>query len=107
MLVAERREEILARLGRDGRVVVAELVRGLSVSEDTVRRDLQELAGLGLLHRVHGGALPVAPEVLPFERRLEVAREAKVALAEAAAPLVEPVRTLVLDGGTTAVEVAR
>jgi DeoR/GlpR family transcriptional regulator of sugar metabolism len=107
MLAAERRDEILARLQRDGRVVVAELVAGLSVSEDTVRRDLQELAGLGLLHRVHGGALPAAPEVLPFERRLEVAPQAKVALAEAAAPLLESARTLVIDGGTTAVEVAR
>ena len=108
MLVAERRDEILARLQRDGRVVVAELVAGLSVSEDTVRRDLHELAGLGLLHRVHGGALPAAPwEVLPFERRLEVALEAKVALAEAAVSLLESARTLVIDGGTTAVEVAR
>jgi DeoR/GlpR family transcriptional regulator of sugar metabolism len=107
MLAAERRDEILARLQRDGRVVVAELVAGLSVSEDTVRRDLQELAGLGLLHRVHGGALPAAPEALSFERRLEVAPQAKVALAEAAAPLLESARTLVIDGGTTAVEVAR
>src|SRR4029077_10744123 len=107
MLAAERRDEILARLRHDGRVVVAELVAGLSVSEDTVRRDLQELAGLGLLHRVHGGALPAAPEVLPFERRLEVAPRAKVALAEAALPLLESARTLVIDGGTTAVEVAR
>jgi DeoR/GlpR family transcriptional regulator of sugar metabolism len=107
MLAAERRDEILARLRRDGRVVVAELVSGLSVSEDTVRRDLQELAGLGLLNRVHGGALPAAPQVLPFERRLEVAPQAKVALAEAALPLLESARTLVIDGGTTAVEVAR
>lgn len=107
MLAAERRDEILARLQRDGRVVVAELVSGLSVSEDTVRRDLHELAELGLLHRVHGGALPAGPEVLPFERRLEVAPQAKVALAEATVPLLESARTLVIDGGTTAVEVAR
>ena len=107
MLAAERRDEILARLQRDGRVVVAELVAGLRVSEDTVRRDLQELAALGRLHRVHGGALPAAPEALPFERRLEVEPQAKVALAEAAVPLLEPARTLVIDGGTTAVEVAR
>jgi DeoR/GlpR family transcriptional regulator of sugar metabolism len=106
MLAAERRDEILARLGRDGRVVVAELVVGLSVSEDTVRRDLQELGAMGLLHRVHGGALPSPPEALPFERRLEIGRAEKRALAMAALPLVEPARTLVLDGGTTAVELA-
>lgn len=107
MLAIERRHEILARLDRDGRVVVGELVAGLSVSEDTIRRDLEELAGQGLLHRVHGGALASPPQALPFERRLEIDREEKVALAEAAVPLVESARTLVVDGGTTALEVAR
>src|SRR4029079_2570988 len=107
MLASERRYEILARLGRDGRVVVAELVAGLGVSEDTIRRDLEELAAQGRLHRVHGGALAFPPEALPFERRLEIAREEKVALADAAVPLVESARTLVVDGGTTALEVAR
>jgi DeoR/GlpR family transcriptional regulator of sugar metabolism len=107
MLAAERKNEILARLERDGRVVVAELVAGLSVSEDTIRRDLQELDAQGLLHRVHGGALASPPEALPFERRLEVAREEKILLAEAAVPLVEWARTLVVDGGTTTLEVAR
>ena len=107
MLAAERRHEILARLDRDGRVVVGELVTGLSVSEDTIRRDLEELAGQGLLHRVHGGALASPPETLPFERRLEIDREEKVALAKAAVPIVESARTLVVDGGTTALEVAR
>ncbi len=105
MLAAERRDEILARLGRDGRVVVAELVVGLSVSEDTIRRDLQELGEMGLLQRVHGGALP-SPPALPFERRLEIGQQEKRALAIAALPLVESARTLVLDGGTTAVELA-
>jgi DeoR/GlpR family transcriptional regulator of sugar metabolism len=107
MLAAERKEEILARLGREGRVVVAELVAGLSVSEDTVRRDLQELAALGLLRRVHGGALASTPGSLPFEQRLEIDQETKARLAEAAVPLVESSRTLLLDGGTTALEVAR
>jgi DeoR/GlpR family transcriptional regulator of sugar metabolism len=107
VLAAERKEEILARLGREGRVVVAELVAGLSVSEDTVRRDLQELAALGLLRRVHGGALASTPGSLPFEQRLEIDQETKARLAEAAVPLVESARTLLLDGGTTALEVAR
>jgi DeoR/GlpR family transcriptional regulator of sugar metabolism len=107
MLAAERKREILARAGRDGRVVVAELVAGLSVSEDTIRRDLQELAAQGLLYRVHGGALASPPEALPFDRRLEIAHDEKVALAAAAVPLLESARTLVIDGGTTTLEVAR
>jgi DeoR/GlpR family transcriptional regulator of sugar metabolism len=107
MLAAERKNQILARLERDGRVVVTELVTGLSVSEDTIRRDLQELADRGLAHRVHGGALVSPPKTVPFERRLEIDQKAKGALAEAAVPFVVSARTLVLDGGTTAVELAR
>ena len=106
MLTTERRESILARLDRDGRVVVSELVASLGVSEDTVRRDLHQLASLGLLQRVHGGALPPPSPPASFARRLEDAREEKAALAEAALPLLEHARVIVLDGGTTAVEVA-
>jgi DeoR/GlpR family transcriptional regulator of sugar metabolism len=107
VLAAQRRDEILGRLRRDGRIVVAELVAELKVSEDTIRRDLDELARLGLLCRVHGGALPAAPDRLPFEHRSAVAATAKAALADAAMPLLQSARTLVIDGGTTAVEVAR
>jgi DeoR/GlpR family transcriptional regulator of sugar metabolism len=107
VLTVERRQAILARLERDGRVVASELVASLGVSEDTVRRDLRDLAEQGLLHRVHGGALPSAPSADSFARRLEVAQEEKVALADAALPLLEGARVIVLDGGTTALELAR
>jgi DeoR/GlpR family transcriptional regulator of sugar metabolism len=107
MLAVERRQAILARLERDGRVVASELVASLGVSEDTVRRDLRDLAEQGFLHRVHGGALPSAPSAGSFARRLEVAHEEKVALADAALPLLDGARVIVLDGGTTALELAR
>jgi DeoR/GlpR family transcriptional regulator of sugar metabolism len=107
VLTAERRQAILERIGRDGRVVASELVMSLGVSEDTVRRDLRELAEQGLLHRVHGGALASAPPTVSFVRRLEVAHEEKVALADAALPLLEGARVIVLDGGTTVLELAR
>jgi DeoR/GlpR family transcriptional regulator of sugar metabolism len=107
MLTAERRREILTRLDRDGKVVASELVAALGVSEDTVRRDLRELAAGGLVQRVHGGALPPAPPAASFERRLHVAPEAKAHLAEAALPLLETANVLVFDGGTTALELAR
>lgn len=107
MLTAERRQAIVARLQRDGRVVASELVTSLGVSEDTVRRDLRDLAEQGLLHRVHGGALASAPPTVSFARRLEVAHKEKVALANAALPLLEGARVILLDGGTTALELAR
>ncbi|HYZ28193.1 MAG TPA: DeoR family transcriptional regulator, partial [Thermoleophilaceae bacterium] len=107
MLTAERRQEILGRLERDGKVVGSELVASLGVSEDTVRRDLRDLAEQGLLQRVHGGALPAAPPSAPFAHRLEIAHEEKVALADAALTLLGGARVIVLDGGTTPLELAR
>ena len=71
-----------------------------------MRRDLRELAAGGLVQRVHGGALPRLPAA-SFEQRLHVAPEAKAHLAEAALPLLETANVLVLDGGTTALELAR
>ena len=58
MLTAERRQRILEQLRRDGKVLATELSTALSCSEDTIRRDLRDLAEAGLLQRVHGGALP-------------------------------------------------
>jgi DeoR/GlpR family transcriptional regulator of sugar metabolism len=107
MLTAERRQAILGHLERDGKVVASELVEALGVSEDTVRRDLRELAAGGLVQRVHGGALPPAPGTAAFAQRLEVAPEAKAHLAEATLPLLEGASVIVLDGGTTALELAR
>jgi DeoR/GlpR family transcriptional regulator of sugar metabolism len=107
MLTAERRQAILGHLERDGKVVASELVEALGVSEDTVRRDLRELAAGGLVQRVHGGALPPAPGTAAFVQRLEVAPEAKAHLAEATLPLLEGASVIVLDGGTTALELAR
>jgi DeoR/GlpR family transcriptional regulator of sugar metabolism len=107
MLTAERRNEILSRLQRDGKVVASELVATLGVSEDTVRRDLRELAAGGHVLRVHGGALPPPPAAASFAQRLHVAPEAKAHLAEAALPLLDTAEVVLLDGGTTALELAR
>jgi DeoR/GlpR family transcriptional regulator of sugar metabolism len=107
MLTAERRQAILGRLEREGKVVASELVNALGVSEDTVRRDLRELAAAGLVQRVHGGALPPAPTAATFAQRLRIAPEAKAHLADAALPLLNGAKVLLLDGGTTALELAR
>ena len=107
MLTAERRQAILGRLQRDGKVVASELVEALGVSEDTVRRDLRELAARGDVQRVHGGALPPASPGGSFAQRLEIAPERKAALAAAALPLLDGARVLLLDGGTSTLELAR
>jgi DeoR/GlpR family transcriptional regulator of sugar metabolism len=60
MLTSERRRRLLDRLAQDGRLVATSLATELGTSEDTIRRDLRELAAEGLLQRVHGGALPAS-----------------------------------------------
>lgn len=102
MLTEERKERILELLRREGRVLSAPLAGDFGVSEDTIRRDLRELAVEGRLKRVHGGALPLsrASTVGVVERgRAEVAE--KRALAAAGARLVSDGQTLLIDGGTT------
>src|SRR3982750_3976041 len=106
LLTAERREAILDALARDGKVVAARLVNELGVSEDTVRRDLRELAAQGLVQRVHGGALPPAPQHGSFADRRGTASEAKAELAEAAVRVLAGARVVLLDGATTNLEVA-
>ena len=69
ILAAERQQQILDRLGRDGRVLAAALAEAFSTSEDTIRRDLRDLAGRGLCRRVYGGALPVSPASSPAQVR--------------------------------------
>jgi DeoR/GlpR family transcriptional regulator of sugar metabolism len=107
MLTEERRELILERLERDGKVVAAELSASLAVSPDTVRRDLRELADAGLLRRVHGGGLPATLGARPYAARLEQSPEAKVAIARATSRLLRNGQLIVLDSGTTTLEVAR
>jgi DeoR/GlpR family transcriptional regulator of sugar metabolism len=107
MLTQERRAHLLDRLQRDGRVVAKDVSRALGLSEDTIRRDLRELASEGLLQRVHGGALPASPAMADFARRQDVAVEGKAAVGKAAARMVRSGQVVFLDGGTTAVQLAR
>jgi DeoR/GlpR family transcriptional regulator of sugar metabolism len=107
VLTDERKNRILERLRRDGKVVAAELSADLEVSPDTVRRDLRALADAGLLRRVHGGALPPAVGARPYAVRREQAPAAKEAIAHATRDLLRTGQVILLDAGTTTLEVAR
>jgi DeoR/GlpR family transcriptional regulator of sugar metabolism len=107
MLTSHRKQAILAALKRDGQVVAKTLADAFDVSEDTIRRDLRELAAEGLLQRVHGGALPSSPAAGDFVQRQRISVDAKSAIARAAANLITPGQVVILDGGTTCVELAR
>src|ERR1700723_3446417 len=101
MLTRQRKTLILARLKSDGQVVAKVLAQETGLSEDTIRRDLRELASEGLLQRVHGGALPASPAMADFTGRRHVSPEGKAAIGRAAARLVRPGQVVILDGGTT------
>ena len=103
----ERRRYLIERLRADGRLVAAALAEELGTSEDTIRRDLRELAAAGLVQRVHGGALPVSPALDTFAVRSHQSVPAKESLAAAAAGLVRDGQTILLDVGTTNLALAR
>jgi DeoR/GlpR family transcriptional regulator of sugar metabolism len=107
MLTTQRKQEILAILKRQGQVIAKDVAEAMSVSEDTIRRDLRELAQEGKLQRVHGGALPASPAVADFAGRELLAAEGKVAIGRAAAAMIRAGQVVILDGGTTARQVAR
>jgi DeoR/GlpR family transcriptional regulator of sugar metabolism len=104
---AERRERILRWLQQQGRVEVLDLARMLEVSEHTIRRDLLELQARGALQKTHGGAVALATARLGFEARAGVLAKAKGAIGQAAAQLVEPGQTVILDAGSTTLAMAR
>jgi DeoR/GlpR family transcriptional regulator of sugar metabolism len=107
MLAAERRDLLLGRLESDGKLVAKDLARELGVSEDSVRRDLREMAAAGLCQRVYGGALPVSPALADYAARSAVAPESKERVARRAAALIRPGDRVILDGGTTTLAVVR
>jgi DeoR/GlpR family transcriptional regulator of sugar metabolism len=107
MLTSQRKQLILDVLARDGQVVAKTLSAAFGVSEDTVRRDLRELAAEGRLQRVHGGALPSSPAAVDFAGRQGIESTAKAAIGRAAAQMIAPGQIVIVDGGTTAVQLAR
>lgn len=110
MLARQRQERILEIIRTDGAARVSELIDLLGVSDMTVRRDLEVLASRGLVARVHGGATEVAPRSTyepGFTVKSGLQSEEKVAIARAAAALVEPGSAVAISAGTTTFALAR
>ena len=109
MLAENRRRQLLDLVNRRGFATLDELTKALGVSESTVRRDLEALDLAGVVKRTHGGAV-CSSEVrgMPaFEERETAQAPEKRAIGAAAASLVADGDTVLLDGGTTTLEVAR
>ena len=107
MLTEERRRRILEMLHQDGKVLASQLTEVFDVSEDTIRRDLNELAASGQIQRVHGGALPPTPAGGSYAARQHQQPQAKAEIAQAAMQLIRDHQVILLDGGTTPLQVAQ
>ncbi len=109
-LPVERRQRILQLLEAQGGLRTVELRQALDVSVATVRRDLGVLADQGLIERTHGGAFLRTPGTAhepPFAVKAAMMREEKERIADAAARMIQPGSTVILDSGSTTLALAR
>jgi DeoR family transcriptional regulator of aga operon len=109
LLVEERRRRVLALVDKEERATVAQLVERFGVSAVTIRLDLDALSRAGALVRSHGGAVRRADGLadLPIGVKQVLHHAEKVKIGERAAEMVRPGEIVILDSGTTTVEVAR
>ena len=107
MAVPDRLDVTLRLVRNAGRASLADLAARLGVSEMTVRRDLDALQARGLVERVRGGAVAVTGPESGFAARAGWQAGLKDRIGRAAAALVQPGATVLLDAGTTTVSVAR
>jgi DeoR/GlpR family transcriptional regulator of sugar metabolism len=107
--VEERRARIQERLLVEGQVDYSTLAAAFDVSEMTIRRDVEVLESRGAVRRVLGGAIAFQGKAdePAFETRVHQAAAEKTHIAAAAAALLEPRETVILDSGSTALAVAR
>ncbi|MCC6494730.1 MAG: DeoR/GlpR transcriptional regulator [Propionibacteriaceae bacterium] len=108
---ARRRAEMLEFLRERGQASIHELSAEFGVSEDTVRRDVDILATQGSVDRTHGG-VTISPDdrlntVIPFVKRIDAQAAAKDAIARAAAALIDEGQSVIINGGTTTLALAK
>ncbi|WP_413376728.1 DeoR/GlpR family DNA-binding transcription regulator [Paenibacillus taichungensis] len=105
----ERRHTILIQLATQGKVQVQVLADLFQVSTETIRRDLDRLEKEGELRKVYGGAVRVRSGMIeaPFQKRAQLQLNEKQAIGVAAASLIEDGETVMLDNGTTTLEIMR
>jgi DeoR family transcriptional regulator, fructose operon transcriptional repressor len=109
VLVEKRRQKVLDLVSERGFIALTELARAIEASESTLRRDLDYWHQQGLVRRTHGGAIYVGDsnELPALEERTAKQMEEKRAIAKTAADRLRDGDTVLLDGGTTTLEVAR
>ncbi|MCR2793511.1 DeoR/GlpR family DNA-binding transcription regulator [Microbacterium sp. zg.Y625] len=102
-----RQAQILELLAEQGFQSVASLADAFGVTASTIRRDLDQLEARELIQRTHGGALPSPQYGAPFDLKSTLHRKEKVAIGKAMADRILDGQTVLMDSGTTTLEVAR
>ena len=102
-----RHEFIIKELENKGKVLTTELAPILNVTEDTIRKDLQEMSKDGKIKRFHGGALKNEEINMDFQKRITLHMESKEILAEITIKELLNFRVIFLDSGTTNLAIAR
>lgn len=106
MLKKERHDFVMRQINLHNRVLTSDLVQLLNVSEDTIRRDLQELSDTNQLFKVHGGALSKSYQS-SFDDSTVYAKDAKISIAKKAISLIKDGMVVLTGGGTTIIELAK
>jgi len=107
MLLDQRRANVLEFVEHKGFASLKQLADEIAVSESTLRRDLEYLESIGQIRRTRGGAAYVGESLAGFEDRRSLALREKQRIGRRVAELVGTGETIILDGGTTTLEVAR
>jgi DeoR family transcriptional regulator of aga operon len=109
LLTEERRRAILNIVDRQKSALISDLSKQFGVSSVTIRADINSLCSRDLLVRSHGGAFrrPDVVQDSPLEVKASLHHEEKVRIAQAAARLVKEGEIILVDSGTTTLEVAR
>jgi len=107
MLLDERRTQVLKYIEEKGFTSLQSIVDHFGISESTARRDVEYLDGICQVRKTRGGAAYIGESMTSFEDRTVAALKEKQQIAQAIASLVEPGEVVLLDGGTTTLEVAR
>ena len=106
MLKSERQALILRQINLHNRVLSSDLSNEINVSEDTIRRDLNELSDIGKIIKVHGGALSKSFHS-SFLRADVYKVDSKKIIAQKAVGLIHDGMFILTSGGTTVIEMAR
>jgi len=107
MILDQRRDSILEVIESKGFVSLSDLIEATGASESTVRRDLEFLDGIGQIRRTRGGAAYTGESLTTLDERKYRAAEQKQRIGRKAAELIQSGETIILDGGSTTLEVAR